>query len=126
VGSQVDVPYDRNEDSRPFFTWAGLSPEDRDEEVKFFRDRFEQHPAEIGRFLSWILPRDAVYEVEALQVAEKLFPADELYGLIEEFGDRASATQDEERVQFFVQHIEKRRRGGADEAVADDPALYDT
>jgi len=79
AGSEREFPY-RRDDLSPFFIWVNASDEDKQEEIAFFRDRFERHPLELGKFLGWALPKTTVvYEGDPLLTLERLFPVDELF-----------------------------------------------
>jgi hypothetical protein len=112
VGSERQFLY-RKDDLKPFFMWAGASPEDKTREIAFFRDRFQRCPIELGKFLGWALPKDTVvYRGDPLLTPELLFPIDELFDLVREGNDEGWSESERESVHWFLELVAQRRRGG--------------
>jgi hypothetical protein len=110
VGSPQDLRYGRD-DLSPFFMWVQTSDEDRMLEIAFFRDRFERHPTDQGRFLGWALRKDVVYQGDPLLSVEKLFPVEELFESVRQSAEDIWLEQDKESVQWFLELMQQRRAG---------------
>ncbi|MFZ0335573.1 MAG: P-loop NTPase fold protein [Candidatus Acidiferrales bacterium] len=116
VGSDVEVAYDRRAEAPPFFVWASVGEEDQKLAAAFFRDRFHRYPYELGRFLAWALPKEAIYQGDPLVGLNRLFPVDELLQLINGYGDGASVGKDRESVEWIRELMQHRAEGVAGEA----------
>lgn len=120
VGSEEEFPYGRD-DLRPFFIWVNASDQDKQQEIGFFRSRFQRHPVECGKFLGWALPKTTVvYEGDPLLNVEKLFPLDEL---VQALGNREYdqwSEQERESVQWLLELVQQRNSQAPEQELAPD------
>jgi hypothetical protein len=112
VGSGQQPPYSQRESISSFLIWVGINDEARGKELEFFRDRFQRDPAEVSKFIGWLLPRHGLlYDGDPLVTLEKLFPLDELFGLIGKSQKESISETERESVQWFVELVGKRKTG---------------
>ena len=85
------------------------SEEEKQQEIAFFRDRFQRHPVELGKFLGWALPKTTVvYEGDPLLTLERLFPVDELVEALRNRDEEQWLEQERESVQWFLELMGER------------------
>jgi hypothetical protein len=109
VGSEQEFQYSRRDDLSPFFIWVNASEEEKQQEIAFFRDRFQRHPVELGKFLGWALPKTTVvYEGDPLLTLERLFPVDELVEALRNRDEEQWLEQERESVQWFLELMGER------------------
>jgi hypothetical protein len=106
VGSNLEFPYNRG-DLNPFFIWVHPGGEDKRLVTEFFRDRFQRHPVELGRFLSWVLPKSDMVQGDPLPAVDKLFPIDELFDTVQQH--HAELLGDSESIEWFRELMAQRR-----------------
>jgi predicted KAP-like P-loop ATPase len=111
IGSNLEFPYSRD-DLSPFFVWVHPGGEDKRLATEFFRDRFQRHPIELGRFLSWVLPKSDMVQGDPLPAVDRLFPLDELFDAVRQH-DAELLEQDRESVGWFVELMAQRRANPA-------------
>lgn len=106
-----ESPFDyKRERIRAFGIWSKLSLEERHQEETYFRERFQRHPIETGSFLSWLLPKDGLYQGDPLTVVDVLFPKDELWEIVSQIADETGLSEAErESVQWFKELMETHR-----------------
>jgi hypothetical protein len=119
VGSEGEFPY-RRDDLRPFFIWVNASEDEKRQEVAFFRDRFQRHPVELGKFLGWALPKTTVvYEGDPLLTLERLFPVDELFEALRNTEADRRNEQERESVEWFMELMQQRDNRGRQQNLLD-------
>jgi hypothetical protein len=100
---------------------VNTSEEEQQQEIAFFRDRFQRHPVEIGKFLGWALPKTTVvYEGDPLLTLARLFPVDELFEVLGNRDDEQWLEQERESVQWFLDLMAHGNNRGPEQALPND------
>ena len=104
-------PFDyKRERISAFGTWTKLGPEERLQEVGYFRERFRRNPLESGSFLSWVLPKHAEYQGNPLDWVDVFLPKDELWEIVNPIrGETGWSESERQSVRWFKELMEKHR-----------------
>jgi hypothetical protein len=106
-----DARFDFPRDTLPsFFIWVGLSEDDRAQEMAFLRTLFVGDPSAPGCFLDWVLPSDGIYQGDPLDAVGKLYPLDELRGIVERDLTTWSEAGRQAATRFLTM-LQRRERG---------------